>query len=74
LEGSRRDIVLHTGGDDNLSTARMDPDLMGTLAPILQPPEAVLLKKEPELPTIERQPSYGHLLLRLGGVTRKPKL
>jgi hypothetical protein len=36
--------------------------------------EAVLLKKEPKLPTIERQPSYGHLLLRLGGVTRKPKL
>jgi hypothetical protein len=34
----------------------------------------VLLKKEPKLPTIERQPSYGHLLLRLGGVTRKPKL
>jgi hypothetical protein len=52
----------------------MDPDLMGTLAPILQPPEAVLLEKEPKLPTIERQPSYGHLLLRLGGVTRKPRL
>ncbi len=74
MEGSRRDIVLHTGGDDDLSTARMDPDLMGTLAPILQPLEAALLKKEPKLPTIERQPSYGHLLLGLGGVTRKPKL
>ncbi len=74
MEGSRRDIVLHTGGDDDLSTARMDPDLMGTLAPSLQPPEAALLKEEPKLPTIERQPSYGHLLLGLGGVTRKPKL